>query len=78
MCGASTNLIGSPCGTRVDSLESMSAFDTMMGTIIPRPKRLTEEKETLVAEKQDNQEDKKELEIETKIPETRNGLCSSG
>ena len=28
------NLIGCPCGTRVDSLETLSAFDTTVGSII--------------------------------------------
>ena len=28
------NLIGCPCGTRVDSLETLSAFDTTVGSVI--------------------------------------------
>ena len=31
------NLVGCPCGTRVDSLETFDAFDTTIGTIVPRP-----------------------------------------
>ena len=33
------NLIGCPCGTRVDSLETLSAFDTTVGTVIHLSKR---------------------------------------
>lgn len=33
-----TNLIGCPCGTRVDSLDTLSAFDTTVGTVITYPK----------------------------------------
>ena len=28
------NLIGCPCGTRVDSLDTLSAFDTTVGSVI--------------------------------------------
>lgn len=38
LSGTVSNLIGCPCGTRVDSLETLSAFDTTVGTILTWPK----------------------------------------
>ena len=32
--GTVSNLIGCPCGTRVDSLDTLSAFDTTVGTVL--------------------------------------------
>ena len=57
------NLIGCPCGTRVDSLETLSAFDTTVGSVIHLSNRETIEAD--MEKDEDHYSTKKKLIVRT-------------
>ena len=67
------NLIGCPCGTRVDCLETLSAFDTTVGSVIH-----LSNKETVSAdpEKDEDCNAKKKLIVRTSSV-TENGTTTT-
>jgi hypothetical protein len=68
------NLIGCPCGTRVDSLETLSAFDTTVGSVIHLSNR-----ESITADPEKGEDlckEKKKLIVRTSS-ETDPGITTS-